>query len=102
MAAVLDGTESVTTDHNPENDRWIAFASNGTFETDGEPYGRNTGKWILTSEENATTLFLDSDAGAHDDSYWTLQFSGDTMIWKGLRTDFAKRFTLKHVRTPNP
>ena len=96
MEAVLDGSTDVSKQHNPDNDRWIEFRADQTFKSGGGPFGENTGKWLL--EENSAELFLDSDAGQDDDSYWIVNIEKADMSWKGIRSDFGERFTLKHTK----
>ena len=73
----------------------IEFNKNGTFKSGGDPYGENTGKWSFNEQE---ILFIDSDAGEDDDSYWQVKISKDTMIWQGMKFDFAKRFEIIHQK----
>lgn len=96
MAQVYDGGEDVTAEHNPAGNRWVAFASEGTFISDGDPYGRNAGRW--TYDPATQELYLDSDAGEGDDSYWIVQVEGDEMHWQGARSAFTKRFEIVHVK----
>ena len=92
MGPVLEDTSEVTDVHNPALNRWIELQQEGTFESGGAPYGFNSGNWSYDNEQGE--LYLDSDAGEEDDSYWVVHVKGDTMSWKGARTDFAKRFTI--------
>jgi hypothetical protein len=98
MERILEEGEDVSARHNPAGERWIAFAADGTFESGGEPYGPNAGRWTFDPETNE--LYLDSDAGEGDDSYWIVTLDGDEMRWKGTRSDFTERFELVHVRQP--
>ncbi len=95
MGQVFDNKKDVTAQHNPEDDRYIIFKGDSTFESGGQPYGKNTGKWSFTPQGE---LFLDSDSGEDDDSYWLVNFAADSMIWQGQRFDFAKRFKITHVK----
>ena len=92
MAAILRNSQDVSDQHNPENNRWIELHADGTFTSDGDPYGRNTGKWIL--DENTMELFLDSDTGEGDDSYWIVSFNEDEVLLKGTRSDFTQQFSM--------
>jgi len=96
MEQVKDVELDVTTMHNPQKNRWIQFYADHTFVSDGDPYGRNTGKWSI--DPALEELYLDSDEGEGDDSYWHIRFYQDRMIWKGRRSDFTTRFTLTHKR----
>lgn len=96
MQQVLNLETDVSTKHNPNGNRWIQLNDDGTFISDGDPYGKNTGKWSI--EKSTATLYLDSDAGSDDDSYWLVSFQADLMKWKGTKSDFTKRFTLTHKR----
>lgn len=93
MESVVQSGNDVTSEHNPKSNRYISFLKNGTFESGGDPYGINTGKY---SFDNSGSLFLDSDTGLEDDSIWSISFEGDLMIWKGLGSEFARNFVLKH------
>ena len=92
MKKVYDNSTDVTAQHNPQNDRWIVFAKDGSFKSGGISTGENTGKWQYTATNNQ--LFLDSDVGEDDDSYWLIQIEKDSMNWAGLRSSFAERFKL--------
>ena len=93
---VMDGDNDVTAEHNPSENRYIVFNKDGTFQSGGDPYGENTGKWTLNAENKE--LYLDSDAGEDDDSYWIMKINGDEMHWQGARFEFSKRFQIFHVR----
>ena len=96
MAQVFDGVQDVTNQHNPASNRWVEFKSDGSFVSDGDPHGRNTGHW--TYDPETRELFLDSDAGEDDDSYWTVSIQGSEMEWQGARSEFTKRFKVIHIR----
>ncbi len=96
MEKVYDNANDVTAQHNPQNDRWISFAKDGSFKSGGTPTGENTGQWKYTATNNQ--LFLDSDVGEEDDSYWLIQIKKDSMNWAGLRSSFAERFKLTFTR----
>lgn len=96
MDTVHEEGQDVTEQHNPAGNRWIEFSGDGTFVSDGEPYGRNSGRWIFNAETRE--LYLDSDAGAGDDSYWIVRLSGDEMRWEGARSSFTERFEIVHTR----
>lgn len=44
MERVYEYDVDVTAKHNPKGDRWIEFKTDGSFVSDGEPFGRNTGR----------------------------------------------------------
>ena len=96
MEKVYDNATDVTAQHNPNADRWISFAKDGSFKSGGTPIGENTGQWRYTEANNQ--LYLDSDIGEEDDSYWLIQINKDSMNWAGLRTSFAERFKLTFTR----
>ncbi|MEM0962480.1 MAG: hypothetical protein AAGK21_08110 [Bacteroidota bacterium] len=96
MERVLDDGSDVTDQHDPNNDRFIVLFDDGTFESGGGPYGRNTGRWIYNT--NTRRLGLDSDLGPEDDSIWTVTLRGDTMEWSGEGSAFARRFRITSRR----
>ena len=95
MSKVYELDEDVTMQHNPQNERWIDFNANGTFESGGEPAGYNTGRWSVAQD---SILYLDSDAGEDDDSYWVLSFEDAAMKWQGTKFEFNKRFKIEHEK----
>lgn len=96
MEEIYQAGQGVTQQHDPSDNRWFEFASDGTFISDGDPHGRNTGRWTLDQETQE--LHIDSDAGEDDDSYWIVNVASDTMYWKGARFEWNKQFELVHVR----
>ena len=96
MTKVLDRSEDVTQNHNPDNNRWIRFTKDpdmengGIFESGRGDEKENTGRWSLKGFE----LFIDSDAGDDDDSYWQVIIEGNEMHWIGQKFDFNKRFEI--------
>ena len=96
MSKVLELSENVTEQHNPDNNRWIRFMidpeieNGGIFESGRDNKTENTGKWFI----NQVELFIDSDAGDDDDSYWQIVINENKMHWKGKRFDFNKRFEI--------
>ncbi len=96
MHAVYQEGNDVSAEHNPEKDRYIIFTEDGSFETGGTPWGKNTGKYTYNEAENS--LFLDSDAGEEDDSRWRTTLKKDTLIWQGVGTAWAEAFQIVNVR----
>lgn len=95
MHKVIQEGRDVTAEHDPYEERFVVFNEDSTFISDGRPFGKNGGKFSIDSEG---TLFLDSDQGEQDDSYWTVKFDADTMIWQGVGTEWAENFQLIQVR----
>lgn len=96
MTGVYDRGADVTEEHNPAGDRYIVLDADGTFESGGQPYGRNTGRWIYDAERHM--LGLDSDLGPEDDSRWIVIVRDDTMEWDGAGSPFARRFRITSRR----
>lgn len=96
MYKVIQEGKDVSKEHNPFEERFFVLKNDSTFESDGRPYGRNTGKYVYNQEENS--LFIDSDVGPEDDSRWKITLLGDTMKWRGVGTQWAEQFEIIHVR----
>jgi hypothetical protein len=96
MHQVCQKEIEVSQEHNPEMDRYIIFHQDGTFESGGSPYGKNTGSYEFDPENQ--TLYIDSNAGEDDDSRWKVNITGDTMIWQGIGSTYAETFKLVHLR----
>ena len=95
MVKVYDGENDVTSKHNPENDRWIKFNRNGSFESGGSPHGYNDGNWEFDTEK--LVLFLDSKVEG-DDSEWKISFEDNKTIWRGIGTPRQEGFKLIHKK----
>lgn len=95
MDKVYEYDIEVTEKHNPKKDRWIEFKADGSFVSDGEPFGRNTGKW--TADNQQAVLFLDSVVD-DDDSEWKVIFSDDQMLWTGIGHIRKEQTKLVHRR----
>ena len=94
MHQIIQDGNDVTEEHDPFDERIVQF-SNGQFVSDGRPFGKNTGTYTYDGND----LFLDSDAGEEDDSYWKVSISGDTMAWTGVGSAWAERFQIIQVRS---
>lgn len=92
---VYEYTNDVTEKHNPKNDRWIEFKEDGSFVSDGEPFGRNTGRWKVDNEK--AILYIDSDVD-DDDSEWKVTFVQDKTIWTGIGHPRKESTKLVHKR----
>ncbi len=98
MYKVFEYEKDVTEKHNPANNRWIEFKTDGTFISDGDPFGKNAGRWKLDSEKSI--LYIDSDID-DDDSEWNITFEGDKMIWTGIGHPRKENAKLIHKRKEN-
>ena len=98
MQVSSDGND-VSQEHNPNNDRFIRFTEDGSFESGGTPTGTNTGKYMLNINEG--TLFLDSDAGEDDDSKWNILIKGDEMTWTGIGSAWHEGFKITFKKASN-
>lgn len=96
MDRIYDQGKDVSDEHNPAGDRYIVLRADGQFESGGQPYGRNTGRW--TYDPASRELGLDSDAGPEDDSRWVVRLRGNEMEWSGVGSDYARRFRITSHR----
>lgn len=96
MRQVFQDTLDVTDEFNPGWNRWITLNEEGTFESGGAPIGYSSGVWSFDSLSNE--LFLDSDAGEEDDSYWIVGEIDTMMAWQGARGDMAAQFKLTFIK----
>ena len=95
MDKVYEYGNDVTEKNNPKSDRWIEFKADGSFISDGEPFGRNTGRWRTDNEDSI--LFIDSDVD-DDDSEWKVTFDNDQVIWTGIGHPRKENTKLIHKR----
>jgi hypothetical protein len=99
MLTVIQNGDDVSETHNPKGNRFITFSNDGTFESGGDLYGKNTAKYFVNNLNY--TLYLDSDAGPDDDSIWIVSFEGNYMQWQGQGNEFAEGFLIKYKRSKN-
>ena len=95
MEKVYEYDKNVTARHNPNNNRWIEFNKNGTFISDGDPFGRNTGKWEAIDERSVLVIYSDTE---DDDSEWNVNFNNDEMVWTGIGNPRKENTRLIHKR----
>jgi hypothetical protein len=95
LEKVYEYGNDVTEKHNPKDERWIEFKSNGSFVSDGEPFGRNTGRW--TADNDNLILNIDSDVD-DDDSEWKVTFDNDQSTWTGIGHPRKENTKLIHKR----
>lgn len=95
MEKVYEYDADVTEKHDPKDQRWIEFKADGSFVSDGEPFGRNTGRWSADNEKSI--LYIDSDVD-DDDSEWKVSFDADLTIWTGIGHPRKENTKLVHKR----
>lgn len=95
LEKVYEYGNDVTERHNPKNNRWIEFNKDGSFISDGDPFGRNTGRW-KTDNENSV-LHIDSNVD-DDDSEWKVTFKDDQTSWTGIGHRRKENTRLIHKR----
>ncbi|MCK3686183.1 lipocalin family protein [Maribellus sp. YY47] len=96
MYKVIQNGKDVTLEHDPYHERFLILKSDCSFESGGRPFGKNTGKYEFNENENK--LFLDSDTGPEDDSFWNVTIKSDTMFWRGYGSEWAEAFELIQVK----
>jgi hypothetical protein len=96
MEKVYEYDADVTAKHNPMNNRYVVFHADGTFLSDGDPFGKNTGRWSV--DNSTSVLFLDSDVD-DDDSEWKVSFEGDEITWTGIGHPRKENTKLIHKRS---
>ena len=95
LEKVYEYNQDVTKKHNPMSNRWIEFNKDGTFISDGDPFGRNTGHWKIDPAHSI--LFIDSQT-EDDDSEWKIAFTKDQMVWTGIGHPRKENTRLVHKR----
>jgi hypothetical protein len=95
MHEVYEYGNEVTEIHNPMGNRWIEFKEDGSFVSDGDPFGQNTGQWKADPE--TSVLYLDSDV-EDDDSEWKISIVSDRMTWTGIGHPRKENTKLVHIR----
>lgn len=96
MHQVIQADKEVSLEHDPYDERFIELKEDGSFVSEGRPYGKNTGSYVLNKDEQ--TLFLDSDVGEEDDSHWKYSIKSDTLYWQGYGSEWADAFQIIYTR----
>ena len=96
MGKVYQDTLDVTDEFNPGWNRWVTFTEEGSFESGGAPIGYSSGSWQFDS--TSSELFLDSDAGEEDDSYWFVSETDTSMEWTGARSEITSQYRLTFIK----
>jgi hypothetical protein len=97
MVRVVESGQDISRALNPEGDRWIQFGEDLFFESDGTPYGRNTGTYTVDEEQMTLSLF--SNAGEDDNSQWRISFRQDSLIWKGIGSPRQESTVVTYIKT---
>jgi hypothetical protein len=95
MEKVYEYGLDVTAKHNPGGNRYFKFNPDGTFISDGDPFGKNTGRWKVNNEKSI--LFIDSDV-EDDDSEWNVTFKDDGTTWTGIGHPRKENTKLVHKK----
>ncbi|MEM6768991.1 MAG: hypothetical protein AAF597_00280 [Bacteroidota bacterium] len=85
MVGVRIYEQDASSQLNPAGDRWLSFATAGTFSSGSGEQQENAGTFKL--DETTTLLSLDSDAGPGDDSDWKVTIRNDTLFMRGVGTE---------------
>jgi hypothetical protein len=96
MEKVYEYDVDQTTKHNPKNNRYVVFNADGTFLSDGDPFGKNTGRWSV--DNTKSVLVIDSDVD-DDDSEWKVSIEGDETTWTGMGHPRKENTKLVHKRS---
>lgn len=95
MHRVFNDSIEVTDEHNPKENRFILLNEDGTFESGGDPFGKNTGTWNFDEEKTMLHLYSDIEG---DDSDWRIEWKKGEMVWWGFGDPGKERFKLIHKR----
>ena len=95
LEKVYEAEEDVTERHNPKHNRWIKFNEDGTFVSDGDPFGRNTGRWSVDNKESI--LRIDSDVEG-DNSEWKVSMRNGRTIWTGMGHPRKESTRIIHIK----
>lgn len=91
LVSVFEDSLDVTSTHDPFDERYIRFFSNGKFESDGRPFEFNTGTWSYISSNEILEL---KSVVENDDSAWKVRIQDDRMEWKGVGNEWKSSFLL--------
>lgn len=96
MDRVYEKKVNVTNRENPNRDRFIIFSADGTFTSDGQPYGPVSGTWELLPDK--TLRISPTGSGEVGPSQWIVSISGATMTWKGTGDETLERLEVTWIR----
>jgi lipocalin-like protein len=91
IVQVFDAGKDVTTVHNPQQNRWIRFNNDGRFNSGGDPYGDNEGRYEIDNDKSMLFIYSSDE---NDDSDWHLQIEDAEMTWTGIGSPWKEGFKL--------
>lgn len=96
LVSVFKDSINVTDTHDPFDERYIRFLSEGSFQSDGRPFNYNSGEWNRSGDGSLLKLCSNVD---YDNGAWMIRVQGDRMEWKGVGSAVKEGFLLCFERT---
>jgi Lipocalin-like domain len=93
MEKIIEAGIDVTAEHNPEGNRWIRFNEDGSFESGGDPYGDNSGRWEIDPAKSVLNIFSSEE---NDNSEWGFSIIDNEMTWTGIGLPRKESFELAY------
>lgn len=91
VAKVFEMDKDITPSLDQQANRWIAFIDNERYESDGFPFGKIEGVYLL--DESSAMLVLKSNTG-RDSIAWKVRYNGEYLIFQGTDRLAQYRFEL--------
>jgi hypothetical protein len=90
---VTENDRDITTSMDINAQRWIEFISDDRYNSDGYPFGRYDGEYLL--DEDSGSLFLKSVSTGSKGMMWNAKYDGEYLILEGTGQLKLYKFFLK-------
>ena len=82
MVRIVEGGEDISNRIGDEAHRRIQFYADGTFESDGKPFGEMRGEYSF--DESSGKILLKRDDHERYVSSWIVTFEGYDLVFSGI------------------
>lgn len=81
VVKVTENDQDISSSVDNNAQRWIEFISDDRYNSDGYPFGRYEGEYLL--DEDSGSLFLKSASTGTKGMNWKARYDGEYLIFEG-------------------
>ena len=95
VVKVTENEKDITSSVDNNAQRWIEFVSDDRYNSDGYPFGRYEGEYLL--DETSGSLHLKSGSTGTKGMMWKASYDGEFLILKGTGQLQLYKFILRKI-----
>ncbi len=95
VVKITENGEDISSSIDNKAQRWIEFIGDDRYESDGYPFGRYEGEYIL--DEKSGELELKSGSTSNKSMKWRIRYDGEYLILNGTSQLQPYKFFLKRT-----